>query len=86
MTALLLGPILRHVSDKDASVWVETDAACTVEVRAGEASGTEPTFAVAGHHYAIVIISGLAPGSSTAYEVRLDGAVAWPAQGSTHPP
>jgi hypothetical protein len=86
MTALLLGPILRHVSDKDASVWVETDAACTVEIRAGQASGTEPTFAVAGHHYAIVVISGLAPGSSTAYEVRLDGALAWPAAGSTHPP
>ena len=85
MVTLLLGPILRHVSDKDASIWVETDAACSVEIRAGGVAGTERTFAVAGHHYAIIVISGLAPASSTTYEVMLDGARVWPAPGSTYP-
>ena len=36
------------------------------------------TFCVEGHHYALVIVEGLAPGSSTPYEVRLDGERRWP--------
>ena len=32
MPSLVLGPLLRHVGEHDATVWVETDAACTVEV------------------------------------------------------
>ena len=32
MTDLVLGPLLRHVGEHDATVWVETDRACTVEV------------------------------------------------------
>jgi PhoD-like phosphatase len=86
MAKLRLGPLLRHVSEREASVWVETDAPCSVEVRAGEVTGTEQTFTVAGHHYAIVVISGLSPGSSTPYEVTLDGVSVWPLPGSTHPP
>jgi hypothetical protein len=27
------GPILRHVSGTTATIWVETDSACTVRVR-----------------------------------------------------
>jgi hypothetical protein len=80
-----LGPILRHVGQHDASVWVETDAPCAVEIRAGDVTGTERTFTVAGHHYAVVVVTGLAPGSSTAYQVALDGERAWPLEGSTHP-
>jgi hypothetical protein len=85
MVTLLLGPILRHVSDKDATIWVETDAPCSVEIRAGTVTGTERTFAVAGHHYSIVVVSGLASGTSTPYEVWLDGTSAWPAAGSRQP-
>ena len=85
MVTLLLGPVLRHVGERDATVWVETDAACLVEVRAGSAVGREPTFAVAGHHYALVVIAGLEQGSSTPYQVRLDGAVAWPAADAAFP-
>ncbi len=59
---LVLGPLLRHVGSSDAIVWVETDAACEVEVRAGKLSGRSPTFRVGGHHYALVLISGLEPG------------------------
>ena len=32
MTQLVLGPVLRHVGETDATVWVETDQPCTVEV------------------------------------------------------
>ena len=69
MTQLVLGPLLRHVGHTDATVWVETDGSCTVEVL----GHTEDTFLVAGHHYALVCIEGLEPGSSTAYDVKLDG-------------
>jgi hypothetical protein len=86
MVRLLLGPLLRHVGERDARVWIETDGPCEAEVRAGAVSGRERTFAVAGHHYALVVLTGLEPGSSTAYDVRLDGDAAWPAAGSTLPP
>ena len=33
MAELILGPLLRHVGTDDVTVWVETDAACEVEVR-----------------------------------------------------
>lgn len=86
MASLLLGPLLRHVGERDATVWVETDGPCEVEVKAGGITGRERTFAVAGHHYAIVVVAGLEPASSTPYEVRLDGDRAWPQPGSTLPP
>ena len=31
-----------------------------------------------GHHYALVVIDGLAPGTQTEYQVTLDGALCWP--------
>jgi phosphodiesterase/alkaline phosphatase D-like protein len=45
-----------------------------------------PTFHVAGHHYALVVLQGLEPGSSTRYDVRIDGSVAWPLADSRFPP
>ncbi|HEX6357161.1 MAG TPA: alkaline phosphatase D family protein [Actinophytocola sp.] len=42
------------------------------------------TFTVAGHHYALVAVTGLEPGTSTPYEVALDGDTVWPADG--YPP
>jgi len=85
MATLRLGPILRHVGERDASIWVETDAPCSVEVHAGELTGAQRTFTVAGHHYAIVVLTGLLPGTSSAYQVTLDGESAWPVAGSSHP-
>ncbi|HET6876803.1 MAG TPA: alkaline phosphatase D family protein [Jatrophihabitans sp.] len=74
MTRLLIGPLLRHVGTADATIWVETDAPCDVEVL-----GTrQPTFTVAGHHYALVTIENLPPASTIEYEVHLDGEKAWP--------
>ena len=61
MARLVLGPLLRHVSDSTATIWVETDAPCEVAVL----GHTAPTFTVCGHHYALVIVEGLAPGSTT---------------------
>ncbi len=74
VTELLIGPLLRHVDTRSATVWVETTAPCTVEV----AGCSAHTFTVAGHHYALVVITGLEPGTSTPYEVTLDGDVVWP--------
>jgi phosphodiesterase/alkaline phosphatase D-like protein len=78
---LLLGPLLRYVSDTEATVWVETDAPCEVTVLERTAS----TFAVGGHHYALVIIDGLEPGSSLPYEVELDGVASWPPPDDPYP-
>lgn len=81
MPQLVLGPLLRYVDQHDATVWVETDAACEVEVLAA----TARTFAVDGHHYAIVVIRGLASETEHPYEVRLDGRRCWPAADSSNP-
>ncbi len=82
MSALVLGPLLRHVGESDATVWVETDSPCTVEVL----GRSERTWSVAGHHYAVVVVDGLGPGSVTEYDVRLDGATVWPPPDSELPP
>ena len=74
MPRLLIGPVLRHVGKTDATVWVETDDPCTVEIL----GSAERTWTVAGHHYALVTVTGLEPGTSTPYEVHLDGERAWP--------
>jgi len=82
MTDLVLGPLLRYVSETEATVWVETDGPCEVEVLGRR----EPTFGVAGHHYALVRIEGLEPGGTYEYEVRLDGELRWPEPGGELPP
>ena len=85
MPRLLLGPLLRHVDETTATVWVETDAPCEVAV-AGGAQAVADTFAIHGHHYALVDVRGLAPGLATPYEVLLDGRRVWPQPDSTFPP
>jgi hypothetical protein len=82
MANLLLGPMVRYVGEEDATVWVETDESCEVKVL----DATAPTFEVAGHHYAIVCLTGLKPGEHYEYEVELDGKRAWPKEGSEFPP
>jgi hypothetical protein len=79
---LLLGPLLRHVDPVSATVWVETDRPCEVAVLGRQAR----TFCVNGHHYALVVVEGLEPGSVTPYEVHLDGARVWPQRHSAFPP
>jgi hypothetical protein len=75
---LILGPLLRHVGSSDATVWVETDAPCKVEVVVGGSSHRSPTFGVEGHHYTLVRITDLEPDSSYEYTIKLDGEEVWP--------
>lgn len=90
MAGLRLGPLLRYVdweSGSTATVWVEASRPCTVEVRCTDgASGTSPTFSVAGHHYALVVVEGLTPGSTTAYEVLIGSRRVWPPEDTRLPP
>ncbi|MDQ3841101.1 MAG: alkaline phosphatase D family protein, partial [Actinomycetota bacterium] len=79
---LVLGPLLRYAGETDATVWVETDAACEVEVLGCRSR----TFDVEGHHYALVHVSGLEPGGTYEYEVLLDAEKRWPEAGSGFPP
>jgi hypothetical protein len=82
MPDLILGPVLRYVSDTDATLWVETDAPCEVEVLGHRAR----TFDVHSHHYALVAVRGLEPASAYEYSVELDGETRWPEPDSPFPP
>ncbi len=82
MPDLVLGPLLRYASETEATVWVETSAACEVEVLGCRSC----TFHVEGHHYALVRVAGLEPGGTYEYEVLLDGQKKWPEAGSPFPP
>jgi hypothetical protein len=79
---LVLGPLLRYVGETAATIWVETDRGCQVEILGRRAR----TFEVAGHHYALVVLDGLRPGAEYEYQVALDGTVRWPEAGSGFPP
>ena len=81
MAELILGPMLRHVSETTATIWVETTERCTVEIL-GRASHT---FCVAGHYYALVVLEGLEAASSTEYALTLDGELRWPRSDSSLP-
>ncbi len=80
--SLVLGPVLRHVGETTASVWVQTGRAATVSVL----GCATRTFEVAGHHFALVPVTGLAPDSVTPYEVEVDGERVWPQATSPFPP
>lgn len=83
---LVLGPLLRHVDETSATLWVEVDAACTVTVAADGRTWSAGTFAVHGHHYALVGVDGLSAGSELEYRLSLDDTVVWPEPGSAYPP
>ena len=86
MPELVLGPLLRHVGPTDATVWLETDSPCEVQASVGTFSYRSPTFRVSDHHYALVRITDLEPGSSYEYAVALDGEVVWPEPEYDFPP
>jgi hypothetical protein len=60
-----------------ATVWVEADGPCEVEIL----GATERTFEVEGHHFALVHVTGLPEEGATPYEVALDGERVWPPAG-----
>jgi phosphodiesterase/alkaline phosphatase D-like protein len=82
MVSLVLGPMLRHVDATCATVWVETSDPCGVSVLSAAAR----TFRVGDRHYALVLVEGLEPGTSSEYDVRLDGEKVWPPPDSSYPP
>ncbi len=87
MAGLRLGPLLRYADGSSATVWVEASRPCTAEVRCAEGGGGEAsTFQIEGHHYALVPVTGLTPGTTRAYEVFLDGTRVWPLPDSPFPP
>ncbi|MEU3658720.1 alkaline phosphatase D family protein [Streptomyces sp. NPDC032940] len=87
MAGLRLGPLLRYNDGSSATIWAETSRPCTAEVRCADgAHGTARTFQIAGHHYVLVPVTGLTPGTATEYEVLLDGARVWPPPDSRFPP
>jgi hypothetical protein len=79
---LVLGPTLRYVDERVATVWMQTDVACEVEVLGRR----ERTWCVAGLHFALVAIEDLSPREDHPYEVRLDGQRAWPPTDTAFPP
>lgn len=74
--------MLRHLGERDATVLIEADAPCEVEVLGHKAR----TFEVFGHHYAIVCLDDLDPGTTYEYAVALDGETRWPEPDSEFPP
>jgi hypothetical protein len=89
MAELVLGPVVRYVDEHSASLWVETDDAGTVRVTAGdqgEVTAEARTFAVHGHHYALVCIEGLEKGQKYHYTVEIGGEEVWPPADSPYPP
>ena len=52
-----------------------------VTVTAGEHRASARTFAAHGHHYALVELTGLEPGSKTPYQVEIDGSRSLAADG-----
>ncbi|PZS33417.1 MAG: alkaline phosphatase [Pseudonocardiales bacterium] len=86
MTRLVLGPVLRHVGTDDATVWVETAGAGTVEVVTAGPRGRSATFCVAGHHYALVCVEGMRPGTTYPYQVLIDDEPVWPEPRCRLPP
>jgi len=79
---LLLGPLLRYVDDSSATVWVETDRPCEVRVLSARAR----TWTVHGHHYALLVVADLEPGTVTPYQVHLDDEQVWPEPDGDLPP
>ena len=83
---LVLGPMMRFVDETSASIWVETRSAARVAVRAGGGVWSAGTFAVHGHHYALVEADGLEPGTVLPYTLEIDGEHVWPDPASEFPP
>ena len=79
---LILGPVLRHVGETTASVWIQTDAPGEVTVLGCSAR----TFEVQDCHYALVPVQGLTPDSVTEYTVAINGEKVWPEPDSPFPP
>jgi hypothetical protein len=84
--ALVLGPLMRHVDSTSATVWVETARDATVTVAVDGRRWSHRTFAVHDHHYALIEVTGLEPGSRTPYTVLVGDEAVWPKPDAPFPP
>jgi hypothetical protein len=66
------------VGETSATIWVQTRDVATVRVRAFDREWSAPTFGAHGRHYALVVVDGLEPGTSSDYAVDIDGEQVWP--------
>ncbi len=82
---LVLGPLLRYVDETSAAVWVEVRQPGQVTVSAATGQWEATTFAAHGHHYALVQVEGLEPGSVQEYTVEVGGRTVWPLPGESRP-
>jgi hypothetical protein len=78
--------MMRYVDESSASVWVETRTAARISIRAGGREWAARTFAVHGHHYALVEVDGLEPATVTSYSLDVNGTQVWPDPASGFPP
>jgi hypothetical protein len=78
--------MMRYVDESSASVWVETRTAARISIRAGGREWAARTFAVPGHHYALVEVDGLEPATVTSYSLDVNGTQVWPDPASGFPP
>ncbi|WP_433297048.1 alkaline phosphatase D family protein [Actinoplanes sp. CA-030573] len=84
---LLIGPVLRRVAGTTATIWVETTEPAIVRVEAtGGGSGEAKTFSAYGHHYTLVVVTGLTPAATSEYRVFLGDRQVWPPADSAYPP
>ncbi len=87
---ILVGPVQRfRGAGGEATVFLELSAACEVELRAG---GDDPvttrarTWELRGHHYVLLMVSGLPDDRAVPYEVWLGDTLVWPDPARDHPP
>lgn len=78
---LILGPLLRGVSDGRAVLWLQTDSPARVTIRAGDQVTEAETFIAHGVNLCLPVLDDLSPGR-TEYAVELDGEPVWPLPGS----
>ena len=83
---ILLGPMLRYIDTSRASIWVEVAQPATVSVRIEDRSWSARTFAAHEHHFALVMLDGLHPGTRYEYRVEVDGHEVWPLPDNTFGP
>ena len=79
---LVLGPLLRYVGETEATIWVETDRACRVEIlghQARDLRGGRAPLRAGGDRRARA-------GAEYEYQVTLDGTVRWPEPDTPFPP
>ncbi|MFD4367750.1 alkaline phosphatase D family protein [Rhodococcus sp. NPDC058521] len=88
-SSLIIGPLLRYTDETSAVIWVEVAARSTVAVHIGDRAWHAATFCAHGHHYALVDVDGLKPGSSYEYTLTVDDLEVWPpasGDGADYPP